>query len=180
MTAGPSCFRDFVRGDDPKAVRVITESTGFFYPEEVDTAVELVEERLAKGPKSGYHFLFAEAEAGQESAEMPRRCEGVRGNTVVLGYSCFGPIACTKASFDLYWIVVARDSRGRGIGTRLLEESERAIDSMGGKRIYVETSSRTLYEPTRAFYRARGYMEAAVLEDFYGPGDSKVVYCKAI
>jgi GNAT superfamily N-acetyltransferase len=162
MTGGQAAFRDAVREGDPEIVRAITESTGFFYSEEVDTAVELVEERLAKGPRSGYHFLFAESE----------------GRTV--GYSCFGPIACTKASFDLYWIVVASDTRGQGVGSMLLEESERVIASMGGKRIYVETSSRALYDPTRAFYSARGYAEQAVLKDFYGPEDSKVVYCKLV
>ena len=162
MSGGQVGFRDTVREGDTEIVRAITESTGFFYPEEVDTAVELVEERLAKGFRSGYHFLFAEA-----------------GGTAV-GYCTFGPIACTKASFDMYWIVVTRDFRGGGIGTRLLEESERVIAAMGGKRIYVETSSRSQYKPTRAFYSARGYAEAAVLEDFYGPGDAKVVYCKVI
>ncbi len=50
----------------------------------------------------------------------------------------------------------------------------------GGSRVYVETSSRPLYEPTRAFYLARGYREEARLPDFYGPGDAKVMYVKVI
>ena len=43
-------FRTTVTESDLKLVRDITDSTGFFYPEEVETAVELVEDRLAKGP----------------------------------------------------------------------------------------------------------------------------------
>jgi hypothetical protein len=132
-------LRGDVRADDPKRVRDITESTGFFYAEEVGTAVELVEERLAKGEASGYSFVFA------DDADR------------TLGYACFGPI-----------------------GTKLLEESERRIRAAGGRRIYVETSSRALYEPTRAFYLARGYREEARLADFYGPGDAKVIYVKEI
>jgi len=155
-------LRGDVRAGDPIVVRDITESTGFFYAEEVATAVELVEERLAKGPASGYSFVFAEEE----------------GRT--LGYACFGPIACTKASFDLYWIAVHADARGKGLGTLLLDESERLIRAAGGRRVYIETSSRPLYEPTRAFYLARGYREEARLEDFYGPGDAKVVYVKEV
>jgi hypothetical protein len=84
-------LRRDVRADDPGNVRDITESSGFFYAEEVATAVELVEERLAKGAASAYSFVFAD--------------DG--GRTV--GYACFGPIACTKASFDLYWIAVHAD-----------------------------------------------------------------------
>lgn len=155
-------LRRDARAGDPEVVRDITESTGFFYAEEVATAVELVDERLAKGPASGYSFVFAE-EAGR-----------------TLGYACFGPIACTKASFDLYWIAVHADARGKGLGTILLDESERLIRAAGGGRVYIETSSRPQYEPTRAFYLARGYREEARLADFYGPGDAKVIYVKVV
>jgi D-alanine-D-alanine ligase len=155
-------LREEVLPSDPRSVREITESAGFFFPEEIDTAVELVEERLAKGTSSGYLFFFAE-----------------RGGRTV-GYSCFGPIACTKSSFDLYWIAVHADTRGQGLGRILLEESEKAIHRIGGTRVYVETSSRPLYEPTRGFYLKRGYREEARLADFYGPGDAKVMYVKVV
>lgn len=155
-------LRNTVDEADLRNVRAITESTGFFYPEEVETAVELVEDRLVKGPRCGYHFIFAEEE----------------GRTV--GYTSYGPIACTKTSYDLYWICVAGDARGKGLGTQLLEASERAIRALGGTRVYIETSMRQLYEPTRAFYIARGYTVAAVLDDFYAPGDAKVIYVKVI
>jgi D-alanine-D-alanine ligase len=155
-------FRSTVTEKDLQWVREITDSTGFFYPEEVDTAVELVEDRLAKGPRCGYHFLFAEQD----------------GETV--GYTSFGPIACTRESYDLYWIVVSGRYRGKGLGTQLLEQSEEAIASLGGTRVYIETSARPLYEPTRAFYLARGYTQIAELEDFYAPGDAKAMYLKVM
>ncbi len=162
MNTTAIALRTEVRESDLQAVRHITESTGFFYPEEVDTAVELVEDRLAKGPRCGYHFLFAE--------------QG--GKTV--GYTSFGPIACTKDSYDLYWICVAGEARSKGLGTLLLSESESAIAGLGGRRIYIETSARPLYEPTRGFYLARGYTQEAILEDYYAPGDAKVIYLKIL
>jgi GNAT superfamily N-acetyltransferase len=155
-------IREDVRGEDAATVRRITESSGFFYPEEVDTAVELVEERLAKGLASGYHFLFAE-----------------RGGETI-GYACYGPIACTKSSWDFYWLAVEDRFRGKGIGSRLIEGTERGIRERGGTRVYIETSSRPLYDPTRALYLKRGYREEARLEDYYGPGDSKVDYVKVL
>jgi GNAT superfamily N-acetyltransferase len=155
-------FRTTVTEKDRETVRAITDSTGFFYKEEVDTAVELVDDWLLKGPKCGYHFLFAEQE----------------GRTV--GYTSFGAIACTRTSYDLYWICVAGDWRGRGLGTQLLEQSEEAIADLGGNRVYIETSGRPFYEPTRAFYLARGYTQVAELADFYAPGDSKVMYLKVL
>jgi ribosomal protein S18 acetylase RimI-like enzyme len=155
-------FREDVKPSDAQAIRDITESTGFFSEHEIDVAVELLDERLAKGTRSGYFFLFA-GKAGRP-----------------IGYACFGPIACTLASYDLYWIAVHSDFRGQGIGSILLAESERIIRNMGGERIYIETSSREQYGPTRGFYLHCAYEEDAILEDFYGPGDSKVIYRKVL
>jgi ribosomal protein S18 acetylase RimI-like enzyme len=155
-------FREDVNPADTEHVRAIVRSTGFFSPAEVEIAVELATERLVKGLESGYHFLFA------EQAER------------VVGYSCFGPIPGTQESFDLYWIAVHSDCRGMGIGKQLIIESEAAIQRLGGRRIYVETSSRDQYQPTRAFYLACDYAQEALLKDFYAPGDSKVIYIKVV
>jgi ribosomal protein S18 acetylase RimI-like enzyme len=155
-------LRDRVGPQDPAEVERIVRSTGAFREDEVAVAVELVEERFARGEASGYHFLFAET----------------GGATV--GYACYGPIACTVHSWDLYWIAVEHARRGSGIGRRLLEAAESAISARGGRQVYVETSSRPDYAATRAFYEARGYAVEAVLNDFYAPGDSKVVFVKLL
>lgn len=155
-------FRYEVTPADRQTVRAIVESTGFFSAAEIDVAVELVDERLAKGEPSGYHFVLLEA-AGQ-----------------TLGFACYGPIPATAASFDLYWIVTHNARQGAGIGRRLLAESERLIQAAGGRRVYVDTSSRPQYTPTRAFYEHNGYQCAAVLDDFYAPGDGKVIYLKVL
>jgi ribosomal protein S18 acetylase RimI-like enzyme len=155
-------FREDVFPADVEHVRSIVASTGFFSEAEVEVAVELVQERLAKGLTSEYFFVFAEQD----------------GN--VVGYTCFGPIACTLASYDLYWIAMHHDARGQGIGKQLLAQSEACIAVRGGKRVYIETASRGQYQPTRGFYLACGYREEAILEDFYAPGDGKVIYVKAL
>ena len=158
----PVSFRYAPVAEDRRRVREIVESTGFFSAAEVDVAVELVDERLAKGEASGYYFVFAELE----------------GRTV--GYACYGPIPATAASYDLYWIAVHRDCQGRKYGRILLEESERLIRSAGGRRVYIDTSGRPQYQPTRAFYEHFEFRCEAVLEDFYAPGDGKVIYVKLV
>jgi ribosomal protein S18 acetylase RimI-like enzyme len=156
-------FRETVSADDRQSVRALVESTGFFNPAEVDVAVELVDEHLAKGAQaSGYYFIFAHYE----------------GQTI--GYACYGPIAGTEVSFDLFWIAVDKHYQGRRIGQALLRESERRIFQAGGRRVYIETSHRGQYESTRAFYLRSGYQQEAVLQDFYAPGDDKVIYVKAL
>ncbi|MBM4000700.1 MAG: GNAT family N-acetyltransferase [Planctomycetes bacterium] len=155
-------LREKPRESDAAAVRSIVESTGFFHPYEVDVAEELIVERLRKGPSSGYHFVFAMLD----------------GETI--GYACHGPIACTQCSHDLYWLAVASPQQGKGLGRRLLGETERRIATMGGRRVYVETSGRPQYAATRTFYERCGYRLEATLDDFYAPGDSKCVYVRVV
>jgi D-alanine-D-alanine ligase len=148
--------------DDMSAVGDIVAATGFFNAAEVAIAVELVEERLEIGPASGYFFVFAQ-EAGR-----------------VLGYTCYGPIDGTESSFDLFWIAIDPTQQGRGLGRLLMDETERLIRAMGGRRVYAETSGRAQYEPTREFYLRLGFDREAELADFYAPGDAKVFFVKAI
>ena len=159
------CLRERVHRHDAAVVRRITDSSGFFSTAEVEVAAELVQTRLARGAASGYFFLFADADPPV-------------GQTV--GYSCFGPIACTQDSFDLYWIAVLDRCRGIGLGNLLIAQTERLIQGMGGGRIYVETSSRGQYAPTRHFYTGRGYSQQACIPDFYAPGDGKIIYVKEL
>lgn len=155
-------FRYDVRPEDRDTVRQLVESTGVFSAVEVDVAVELVDDRLKRGGQSDYHFVFAEQDGRP------------------LGYTCYGPIALTAASFDLYWIAVDKASHGRSIGRLLLERTEELIRQLGGRQVYIETSNRQHYAPTRGFYLRCGYDQEALLKDFYAPADDKVIYVKTL
>lgn len=155
-------YRFEVLEQDVEAVSRLVSATGFFSPEEAALAAELVEERLAHGEASGYLFLFAERDQA------------------LVGYTCYGAIPATVASYDLYWIAVDPRFQEQGIGRRLLKDTEAAIERAGGRRIYVETSARGQYAPTRRFYRATGYTLDAHLPDFYAPGEAKCIYVKSL
>ncbi len=156
----PVTFRHEITPDDVAAVRGVVQRAGVFSASEIDIAAELVEERLARGPSSGYYFVLAEQD------------------DTVLGYTCYGPIPATTGSYDLYWIVVDPTCQHSGIGSRLLDETERLIQAEGGRKVYAETSSRDQYRNARAFYERSGFVCEATLVDFYCEGDSKVVYTK--
>jgi hypothetical protein len=61
-----------------------------------------------------------------------------------------------------------------------MAESERLMAERGARRVYADTSSRPQYEATRAFYLACGYVQEALLADFYAPGDGKVIFVKVL
>ncbi len=148
--------------EDIERVRNLVKKTGFFRQDEIDIAAELVEERLAKGIKSGYRFLFADSPKG------------------LAGYTCYGPVPCSLVSWDLYWIVTRNEWQGKGIGAFLLKLTEEKIQIQGGLNVVIETSSKELYNRTQHFYNNHGYHLKARLHDFYEAGDDKLIYMKRL
>ncbi|MEJ5348768.1 MAG: GNAT family N-acetyltransferase [Desulfosoma sp.] len=155
-------FRNYLVPSDLETLDRITAQTGFFNEEELSVARDLARQSLGTGAESGYFFVLSEY-AGR-----------------VVGYTCYGPILGTAGRYELYWIVVDPAFQGQGIGRKLLQETESAIGRAGGQRVYVETSSRDTYEPTRRFYVRAGYAFVALHPDFYGPEDHKIIYAKEL
>lgn len=148
--------------DDMEKVRGILLSTGKFHSHEIDVALELVQDRLDKGAKSEYFFIFAEREGK------------------VIGYVCYGPITMAEERFDIYWIAVHEEIQREGIGAFLIRETEKSILEAGGRYIFVETSSKEIYKPTRNFYIKQAYQEVANIPDYYADNDNKVVLRKKL
>jgi ribosomal protein S18 acetylase RimI-like enzyme len=144
----------------------ILAATGVFNAEEVAVALGLFDETIpapgAASSPSSYEFV------------------GAFDADTLVAYACYGPTPATDGTFDLYWIAVHPATQAAGEGTRLLDEVERRLLRRAGRLLVVETSSRDAYEPTRRFYAARGYREAARITDFYAPADDRVIYAKRL
>jgi GNAT superfamily N-acetyltransferase len=153
---------DLTPGDRP-ALEAILASSGYFYDFEIEVALSLADETFEKGQeKSGYYWI--------------RLLEEEK----VIGFANFGLNPSSVHSFDLYWVAVLDEYRKKHYGSLILTEAEKRIKSLGGKIVWIETSGRPLYEPTRYFYIKNGYELEATLRDFYGPDDSKLVYRKEL
>ena len=138
----------------------LTAATGVFHPDEVATAVELLDESV--DGDDDYRFVGA--------------YDGER----LVGYACWGPTPGTRGTADLYWIVVDPAAHGRGIGTTLLAEVERRLEAERFRLLVAETSSRADYIATRTFYEHRGFRAAATIPAYYAPGDDLVIYLKEL
>jgi GNAT superfamily N-acetyltransferase len=148
---------------DKAPIRVLLEKSGFFYPFEVNVVMDLIDETVRRGSReSGYYWLKLEE------------------NGEITGFVNYGPNPCSVHSWDLYWIAVDPQVKGKGIGTKLLFKTEEKVKEMGGRILWIETSGRTLYEPTVSFYLRKGYTLAATLEEFYGPGDPRLIFTKKL
>ncbi len=145
---------------DIGCVHALTKRAGVFSPDECMLAGDCIRERVRFGPSCGYFFVFAEQDGSPA------------------GYSCFGPIPCTRNRFEIYWLVVERNRQQCGVGRALIRRTEESIRREGGVRVYVETSSRSCFGPTRAFYQRRGYRIDSVLTGYYDIADDKVIFAK--
>lgn len=164
MTTKPKqvTFRHEVTPADSPAIGRMVADTGFFSDAETQIAMELADERLAKGAESGYEFIFAESTAG------------------LVGYACYGEIPCTVGSYDVYWIVVDPKHQGGGLGQTLMRIVHDEVARLGGRGIYIDTSGRDQYAATRGFYQRCGYVPVADMPDFYGPGDAKQIFWRPV
>jgi ribosomal protein S18 acetylase RimI-like enzyme len=141
---------------DPPRILKLVQATGVFSVEEARVAAELAETTL-DGTET-YRWLLAEAEGR------------------LVGYTCFDRVPFSKVSFDLYWIAVRPEHRGSGLAHELMQRTAKFVRGKRGTQIFAETSSREPYAAARAFYRRAGFDEAARFDDFYEPGDAKIVY----
>ncbi len=149
-----NCDRPLIEG--------ILRSDATFREDEVDVALELVDDALATST-SDYWFRIAEFDG--EAA----------------GYICFGPTPMTACTYDLYWIVVHKAHRGKGVARALISEMEAVLAERGPKaQVRVETSQTEGYGAARKLYESLGYPETARFADFYGPQDDLIVFYKCL
>jgi ribosomal protein S18 acetylase RimI-like enzyme len=146
--------------DVPEIERIATE-TGAFNPTEISIVREMLDTYFHPEPRDDHSFVVYR-----------------NGSHSVVGFACFGPTPLTDRIWDLYWICVARTHQKNGIGGILLRRVEEQVCQLGARAIYLETSDSEAYRATREFYQGNGYEWIAHIDDFYAPGEGKVIYRK--
>jgi|SRR5579883_8521 len=147
---------------DAPAILALTAETGFFKPMEIETLEEVLCDFFDHTHHFG-HRCFVWEETGR-----------------ILGYVYHAPEEMTDRTWYLWWIAVAPDQQGRGVGGKLLAFVETDISDQGGRLLVVETSDTAHYEPTRRFYLKHGYTAAARIPDFYADQDGMAVFTKRL
>ncbi|HEK85400.1 MAG TPA: GNAT family N-acetyltransferase [Candidatus Aminicenantes bacterium] len=146
---------------DRQPVLDLIQATGFFTPDEVKVAEELIDIYLKNPTQKDYFIVVIENEKKE-----------------VVGYLTYGPTPLTEGTWDLYWIAISPREQGKGYGQKLVSFLEEEVQRLRGRLIIIETSSQPKYLPTRKFYEKLGYTEVARIPDFYRPGDDRVIFGK--
>lgn len=151
--------------DDTPSLIALADATGLFQPDEAKALLGGVLDDLHAGRLDDGH----QAHVWSEEPTAPPA-----------GWVYFAPTAKADGVWDLWWIGVAPDHQGHGIGGELIQFVEAHVRDSGGRLLLVETSSLPKLAPTRRFYANHGYHECGQVPDFYADGDGKVIYAKRV
>ena len=155
MPATALVVRDMVEGDIDEVVRIITlhdSDDGRYARGSFETGPPL-------GSDPHFQHVVCLAEDGR-----------------VIGVSGWGPDLGEGAGiYWLGWTYVNPWSRGQGVGARLLVTVIERVRALGGRKLFLETSSMDKYAEAVRFYERIGFVEEGRLHDFYGPGEAKIL-----
>lgn len=158
----PLAYRDHIAMSDWPAIRALVLKTGVFTEREVEVVRELMDDTVNRPTWGNYRFWIAQCDS------------------TIAGFTCVSPIHVTPDRYDMYWLAVDPDFHGHGCGSRLVDLAIEGIRALGGKKLYVETSTRPVYEPARKFYLAAGFVLEGTLPDYYADGDGKAIFAKRL
>lgn len=98
----------------------------------------------------------------------------------MIGFACYGTESLTHDTWDLFWICVLPEARGRGAGRALIAQVEARVREANGRVMVIYTSSTPRYAPARRLYESAGFICVAVVPDYYTDGDDLNIYWKKL
>lgn len=150
-----------MQADDREKILSIIRKTNMFTEAEFNVAVELIDIYLNCNGQHDYRIVVI-----------------VNNQEEPVGYLTWGPTPLAEDVYDIYWMAIAPQEQGKGLGRKLVNWLENEILKVNGRMIVIETSSQLKYMKTREFYQKLGYKEVARVPDFYRPGDDRIIYAK--
>jgi ribosomal protein S18 acetylase RimI-like enzyme len=147
--------------DDIASIRELARSSGMFAPDDLAALDGMLQEQLAAtGSDHRWFVAHVAPEAFAGAAYVARE-----------------PFA--DRVWNLYFLAVVPGLQRSGVGAALLDE---VVDGLVGdgasvaRVLLVETSSTDDFAAARAFYSREGFEREALIREYYGPDDHKIVY----
>lgn len=145
------------QSDDVPALEAIIRGVGLFTPEEADGFAGTLADHFAT-PNEDHLWLLADD--GQGAAYVaPEAGPGV-SNLLFLG--------------------VLPDARRQGTARALVDEVEERLKAQGKRMLLIDTSTEPPMMAARALYERLGYERVALIPDYWGPGDGKLTFRRAL
>ena len=97
---------------------------------------------------------------------------------LAIGYCV--PEKLTDGTYNLLAIGVSQEYQRRGVASEMMKYIEGLLKHKDGRLLIVESSSYEAQMGARKFYQNIGYIQAAVIKDFWKDGEDKVVFWKKL
>ena len=146
------------------ALREVLLSSSVFGPGDADCVDDMFTETWMWPRPDAYRWVVAADPASQH----------------VHGFACFGQESLTKSTWDLFWICLRAEARGRGIGRMLIDAAVQHATAAGSSVMVIYTSSNDAYAPARRLYAAAGFVAASEVPDYYAEGDNLLIYWRRL
>lgn len=150
--------------DDIESIKQLAVENRMFGPDEVEFFDETINGHL-DGTRPDDRWFLAEVEGR------------------LIGATYVAPEPFGHLVWNLYFIATEPSGHGRGVGSQMITAVEEHLGRLGATRALVsivETSATDQYAGARRFYASRGFDHESTIRDYYGPGDAKVTYWKAM
>lgn len=98
----------------------------------------------------------------------------------MVGFACYGTESLTEDAWDLFWVCVLPEARGKGVGRALMNGAEANARNANGRVMVIYTSSTNKYAAARRLYEGAGFTRQAVVPDYYSDGDDLNIYWKRL
>jgi ribosomal protein S18 acetylase RimI-like enzyme len=150
---------------DAEHIKALAIGNGMFEPNDMSGFDEGLNGYL-NGSMEGHRWVVATATQGR-----------------LQGAAYYAPEPFGDRVWNLYFLAVDPSEHGQGVGSALVKHVERTLRAEGrtsARVLIVETSSGSAYEGAREFYTRRGFDQEAVIREYYGPDEDKVVFWKSL
>lgn len=146
------------RPDDIPALRAVILASGLFAPEEADSFADTLSDHFAS-PHKGAMWLLA-------------------GDGQGAGY--LAPETAGPGVWNLLFLGVLPTARRQGLARAIVVEAEERLRAQGARMLLIDTSTRPLMAAARALYETLGYERVGLIPDYWGPGDGKLIFRRAL
>ncbi len=90
------------------------------------------------------------------------------------------PEKLTDGTYNLLALGVSAIAQRKGVASEMMKYIEQLLKNKDGRILIVETSSDEAQMGARHFYKQIGYIQEAVIRDFWKDGEDKIVFCKRL
>jgi GNAT superfamily N-acetyltransferase len=80
----------------------------------------------------------------------------------------------------LGWFALSPRLQGRGLGVRLMEETERQARDLGYRKLFIETYATPTFARAIRFYTRAGFRQAGMIENYLPDGSAMLVFLKEL